>query len=365
MTNYLLAGGGTAGHVNPLLAVADQIRGQDPTAKILALGTAEGLEARLVPERGYDLATIEKLPFPRKPGRYAASFPLKLGRAVRQVKALIAQHGIDVVIGFGGYASAPAYLAARSVGIPVVVHEANALPGFANKLGSRFAAINAVAFSETKLRDAIHVGMPLRAEIADLAATELDSPERDLIRSSAREFFGLEQSGSVLLVTGGSLGAKRINDAVVAAKPLLYAAGIQVLHIVGGKSDLEPVREPGYVRIAYCDRMDLAIAAANFAVSRAGASTVCEFAAVGLPAAFVPYPVGNGEQSFNVAALVRAEGGLMVEDPKFDATWIGQTLIPLISNTKVVAAMARKSRATGIVDASARLVRLAKGVLRH
>ena len=365
MTSYLLAGGGTAGHVNPLLAVADQIRAEDPEAKIIALGTVEGLEARLVPSRGYELATVEKLPFPRKPGRYAATFPLRLSRAVRQVKDLIRQRNVDVVIGFGGYASAPAYLAARNLGIPVVVHEANALPGFANKLGARFAAVNAVAFADTKLRDAIHVGMPLRAEIADLAATELDSPERDLLRSSAREHFGLDQSGSVLLVTGGSLGAKRINDAISAARPLLYAAGIQVLHIVGGNSDLEPLTEPGYVRLTYCDRMDLAIAAANFAVSRAGASTVCEFAAVGLPAVFVPYPVGNGEQRFNVAALVQSEGAIVVEDSLFDANWVGQNLIPLVSNSKQVAAMARKSRASGIIDASARLVRLAKGVLRR
>ncbi len=365
MANYLLAGGGTAGHVNPLLAVADQIRRDDPSASILALGTREGLEARLVPERGYELATVERLPFPRKPGRYAVTFPLRLNRAVRQVSRLLVDRKIDVVIGFGGYASAPAYLAAKRSGVPVVVHEANALPGFANKLGARFAAINAVAFANTKLRDAIHVGMPLRAEIADLGSTELDSPERDLIRSSARDHFGLDQSGSVLLVTGGSLGAKRINDAVLAAKPLLYAAGIQVLHIVGGRSELEPVREPGYVRIAYCDRMDLAIAAANFAVSRAGASTVCEFAAVGLPAVFVPYPVGNGEQRFNVESLIAAEGGIMVEDAQFDASWIGQNLIPLISNSKQVAAMARKSRAKGILDASERLVRLAKGVLRR
>ena len=138
MTTYLLAGGGTAGHVNPLLAVADRLRDTDPAATILVLGTREGLEARLVPARGYELLTIPKLPFPRRPGAAMLRFPGALRRTVGRVRRMIDDRAVDVVVGFGGYASAPAYLAARAERTPFVVHEANAKPGFANRLGARF-----------------------------------------------------------------------------------------------------------------------------------------------------------------------------------------------------------------------------------
>ena len=132
MTTYLLAGGGTAGHVNPLLAVADRLRERDPQAQVLVLGTAEGLEARLVPARGYELLTIEKVPFPRRPNGAALRFPSRFRRSIAEVAAMIAERGVDAVVGFGGYVATPAYLAARRAGVPVVIHEANARPGLAN-----------------------------------------------------------------------------------------------------------------------------------------------------------------------------------------------------------------------------------------
>lgn len=363
MTNYLLAGGGTAGHVNPLLALADAIKAEDANNAVWALGTAEGLESNLVPARGYELLTVAKLPFPRKPSRYALTFPIRFAKAVLRVQRLIREHKIDVVVGFGGYASAPAYVAAKRSGVPIVVHEANALPGFANKLGAKYAKRVAVAFASTPLPGAIHTGMPLRIEVEQLAKTELDSAERSLIRSQARAHFGLAADGSVLLVTGGSLGAKRINDAIESSRAVLDAAGIQVLHIVGGKSELEPVDKPNYKRIGYCDRMELAIAAADFAVSRAGSSTVSEFAAVGLPAVYVPYAVGNGEQRFNVEGLVAAGGGLMVADAEFTGDWVRTNLVPLVSDSRGLTKMAASARHNGIVDGTERLLNLTNGVL--
>ena len=152
MTTYLLAGGGTAGHVNPLLAVADALRDRDPDAEILVLGTREGLEARLVPERGYELLIVDKVPFPRRPDKAAAVFPARFRRAIAQVRAYIRERKVDVVVGFGGYAAAPAYVAARGARVPVVVHEANAKPGMANTLGARRAAGVGVAFAGTPIR---------------------------------------------------------------------------------------------------------------------------------------------------------------------------------------------------------------------
>lgn len=354
MTNYLLAGGGTAGHVNPLLSLADAIRSSEPNAQILALGTKEGLESTLVPARGYELATIQRLPFPRKLNGYALGFPAKFLRAVRECKRLILDRKIDVVVGFGGYASAPAYLAAKSLGIPHVVHEANALPGWANKLGARSAAATAKTFKNTPL-DGEVTGMPLRSEIEAIAKRKN--------ATEARIYFGLEPETFTLLVTGGSLGAKKINDTVEASRRVLSAAGIQVLHIVGGKSELKEVRDSDYVRIGYCDRMDLAIAASDLAVSRAGASTVSEFMAVGLPAIYIPYPVGNGEQKHNLQEVLEVEGGVMVLDKDFTPEYVAQVLVPLISNSKEIAAMGKRAKSVGIADGTARLLSLVHRVL--
>jgi UDP-N-acetylglucosamine--N-acetylmuramyl-(pentapeptide) pyrophosphoryl-undecaprenol N-acetylglucosamine transferase len=355
MTRFLLAGGGTAGHVNPLLALADAIVADNSENKVWALGTKEGLEANLVPQRGYELLTVDRLPFPRKPSLYALTFPLRFFRAVKQVKSYIKGNQIDVVVGFGGYASAPAYLAAKSLRIPSIVHEANALPGWANKLGAKSAKAVGITFKSTPMPNATFVGMPLRKEIEAIA--------NGADKEAARLHFGLDPDTITLLVTGGSLGAKRINETIEDSRRLLSAAGIQVLHIMGGRSELPEVREKDYVRIAYCDRMDLAIAASSFAVSRAGASTVSEFAAVGLPAAYVPYPVGNGEQKLNVQDVVSGEGGLMVLDADFSTNYVAETLIPMISNSRALSEMAKKAKRSGVSDGTARLLTLVKGVL--
>ena len=355
MTNFLLAGGGTAGHVNPLLALADAIRVDSPEHKVFALGTVEGLEQQLVPAKGYELLTVARLPFPRKLNGYALRFPAAFSRAIADCVRILQIKNIDVVVGFGGYASAPAYLAAKKLGIPIVVHEANALPGWANKLGSKYAAATGVAFKGTPLKQAKFVGMPLRKEIESLVG--------NADKSSARKYFDLDPNTITLLVTGGSLGARKINQTIEDSRKLLSAAGIQVLHIVGGKSEFDEISETDYKRIKYCDRMDLAIAASNFAVARAGASTVSEFAAVGLPALYVPYPIGNGEQKLNVKDLVAAGGGELVLDQDFTPEFVAEKLVPLISNTKVLEKMSSAAKENGISDGTARLLQLVQGVL--
>jgi UDP-N-acetylglucosamine--N-acetylmuramyl-(pentapeptide) pyrophosphoryl-undecaprenol N-acetylglucosamine transferase len=355
MTNFLLAGGGTAGHVNPLLSLADAIKADNSNNSVWALGTKEGLESKLVPEGGYELLTVERLPFPRRPSLYAITFPVRFARAIAACKRYIREHKIDVVVGFGGYASAPAYLAAKSLGIPSVVHEANALPGWANKLGAKSAKAVGVTFRSTPIKNATFVGMPLRREIEAITA--------GADREAARIHFGLDPDTVTLLVTGGSLGAKRINETIEVARRVLSAAGIQVLHIMGGRSELVEVHEKDYVRIAYCDRMDLAIAASNFAVSRAGSSTVSEFSAIGLPAAYVPYPVGNGEQKLNVADLIAAGGGVVVADADFNAEYVANELVPMISNSRMLTEMAAKAKKAGVADGTERLLNLVKGVL--
>jgi UDP-N-acetylglucosamine--N-acetylmuramyl-(pentapeptide) pyrophosphoryl-undecaprenol N-acetylglucosamine transferase len=355
MTNYLLAGGGTAGHVNPLLALADEIMGQAGQHKVWALGTSEGLESTLVPERGYRLLTVPRLPMPRKINAYLFRFPSLFLKSVKTVKKYIQQNEIDVVVGFGGYASAPAYRAAKELGIRFVVHEANALPGYANRVGARSASAVGVTFSKTALPKAVVVGMPLRKEVIEITKTDM--------KFEADVYFGLDPKLTTLLVTGGSLGARRINETIEASRQLLDAAGIQVLHVVGHRAGLDDLIQGGYHRLSYCNRMDLALAAADFAVARSGSATVSELAAVGLPAALVPYPVGNGEQKRNAAELVASGGAVLVDDADFTPEYVRSNLIPLISNARKLKRMRDGALSVGVRDGSARLLELVNGVL--
>ncbi|QJU53332.1 UDP-N-acetylglucosamine--N-acetylmuramyl-(pentapeptide) pyrophosphoryl-undecaprenol N-acetylglucosamine transferase [Herbiconiux sp. KACC 21604] len=354
MTTYLLAGGGTAGHVNPLLATADRLREIDPSARVIVLGTAEGLEARLVPERGYELVTIPKLPFPRRPNGAALRFPAALRRTIAQVASLIRERGVEVVVGFGGYASAPGYLGARRAGVPFVIHEGNAKPGLANRLGARYSSFVGVTFAATTLPHSTLVGMPLRAEVTALA----DAGVRAEAATEAARFFGLDPARPTLLVTGGSLGARRINGTVHASAQKLVDAGWNVLHIAGDKAEVDDPGLPGYVFVNYCDRMELALAVADFAVSRAGGSTVSELAVVGIPSVLIPYPVGNGEQRFNALDLVNAGGAVLVPDAEFTPAWLDRELLPLLADRSRVATMAARSLEVGIPDASTRLAAL-------
>jgi UDP-N-acetylglucosamine--N-acetylmuramyl-(pentapeptide) pyrophosphoryl-undecaprenol N-acetylglucosamine transferase len=355
VTTYLLAGGGTAGHVNPLLAVADRIKDREPAATVLVLGTREGLEARLVPERGYELLTIERLPFPRKLGSAALTFPRRFRAAVGQTSDYISERNVDVVVGFGGYASAPAYRAARASETPLAIHEANAKPGFANRIGARYTLNVGVAFRETKLPHATWVGMPLRREIESL--------DRAAVRAEALEYFGLDPAKRVLLVTGGSTGARSINAAVYDGIAGIIGAGWQVLHIAGAASTLVDLGLADYHLVTYCDRMDLAIAVSDLAVARSGSATVSEFAAVGLPAVFVPYPVGNGEQRFNAKDAVDAGGAILVDDADFTPAWINSTLLPLLGDPATIAELGARIATVGTRDGADRMVDLVHGAL--
>lgn len=354
MTTYLLAGGGTAGHVNPLLAVADALRSREPDSDVLVLGTREGLEARLVPERGYELLIVDKVPFPRRPDRAASTFPVRFPRAVAQVRKHLADRRVDVVVGFGGYASAPAYVAARRARIPFVVHEANARPGLANVLGARRAARVGVAFEGTPLKRSRVVGMPLRREIVHL--------DREALRSEAATHFGLDADRPVLLVFGGSLGAQRLNQAFGAGQGEAWRevvdAGWQLLHITGERSELGDPGHPAYAVRRYVDRMDLAFALADLVVSRAGAATVSEISALGIPAVYVPYAVGNGEQALNAASAVRAGAAVIIPDADLTAERVRSEIVPLLADEGRRAAMSEAAASVGIRNGTQNVIAL-------
>ena len=363
MTTYLLAGGGTAGHVNPLLAVADRLRERKPDATILVLGTQEGLEARLVPARGYELLTIERLPFPRRPGRAALRFPSRLRRAVAQVRSILRDRHVDVVVGFGGYAAAPAYLAARAERVALAIHEANARPGIANRLGALFADRVGVAFRGTPLRHSTWVAMPLRPEIERI--------DRFSARAEGQRLWGLDPARPTLLVTGGSSGALRINETIAESAPLILGAGWQIVHVTGElREEISDRGLVGYHVVKYVERMDLVLAASDLAVSRAGTSTVAELTALGIPAVFVPYASGNGEQRLNAREAVAAGGAVTVADADFTPEWVDRSLLPLLANRARIADMAARMSTVGALDGTDRMVALiddarARGARRH
>ena len=353
--SVVLAGGGTAGHISPLLAIADAIRTEVPGASVLAVGTPAGMETRLVPAAGVDLATIDRVPFPRKPSADLLRLPGRLAGAVRQAGAVLDKAGADVLVGVGGYVCTPMYLAARKRRIPIVIHEANARPGLANRVGAFLGGRVAVAFEGTPLGKPVHVGMPMRKEISGL--------DRKTARTAAREALGLDARQPTLIVTGGSSGAQSINRTISASVGLLADAGVQTLHITGrGKSVLDesgrPLEAKGYRQVEYIDGMELAYAAADLLLARSGAATVCEVAAVGVPAVLVPLPIGNGEQALNAKGLVAAGGALLVADRDFTPEWVARELVPLITDKARLAAMEAKSYRLGIRNADQRMAGL-------
>jgi len=363
--SVVLAGGGTAGHVEPAMAVADALVALDPRVRITALGTARGLETKLVPERGYSLELITPVPLPRKPTGDLARLPLRVLRAIRQTRAVLDKVDADVVIGFGGYVSLPAYLAARGVArrgrrVPVVIHEANASAGLANRVGAHSAKRVLSAVPDPGLRHAEVVGVPVRAAITSL--------DRAALRSEARAHFGFADDARVLLVFGGSQGAASINRAVAAAAGDLAAAGVAVLHAHGAKNTIDlRTPEPGdppYVAVPYLSRMDLAYAAADVAICRSGAMTVAEVTAVGLPAIYVPLPIGNGEQRLNALPVVNAGGGLLVADADLSSAFVAEQVGALLNDGPRLAAMTKAAALVGHPEAARAVARVAVDVAR-
>jgi UDP-N-acetylglucosamine--N-acetylmuramyl-(pentapeptide) pyrophosphoryl-undecaprenol N-acetylglucosamine transferase len=337
-----------------MMSTADALRRRDAAIGISALGTAEGLEARLVPLRGYPLAVVPKVPLPRRPTLDLLRVPGRLRAAVRAARSHLDQVDASVVVGFGGYVSVPAYLAARRRGTPIVVHEANARAGIANRLGARFATRVATAVPGTGLRGAQVVGIPLRQSISHL--------DRAAARTEARATLGLAPDGPVLLVTGGSQGARRINTAVAAAAPALAAAGVQVLHITGPtqadgvRTALGPDAPSTHHLLDYVDGMDQVYAASDLVLCRAGAMTCAELAAVGLPAVYVPLPIGNGEQALNAQPTVDAGGGLLVDDAALDERYLDSVVLPLLLDAARLTQMSVAASGLGHRDADEALV---------
>ena len=338
----VVAGGGTAGHIEPALAVAEALK-NNHNATVTALGTARGLETTLVPERGFDLELIEPVPVPRKPNLDLVKLPFRVAKALSQTRKILRDSQAQAVIGFGGYVAAPAYMAAKSLKLPFFVHEANARAGMANKLGVKLGGngLNAVAGSGM---DGEVVGIPNRAGLGG----DRDAQAAD----RARETWGLEKERTTILVTGGSQGAASINKAITDALDQLLDAGFQVLHAVGKKNEL-PAERPGYHPVPFINDMQAAYTVADLIICRSGAMTVAEVTASGVPAIYVPLPHGNGEQALNAQAVIAAGAARQIDDADFTATTLVDATFDILNNPATFHEMATAAQASTAGNASA------------
>ena len=348
--SVVLAGGGTGGHIYPLLAFADCLRRHDPDIRITCLGTPRGMEVDIIPKHGYDLRLVPAFQLPRAINMNLVRTPDRMWRSTRATRAVLDDVKAEVVVGFGGYVSVPAYLAAWRRKTPILIHEVNVPPGVANKMGMRFTKNIAVGFpyqveQVESLRDARVTGVPLRSSISTL--------HRQARQQEARAHFGLAPHHPTLFVFGASQGARSLNLAMAGAAKALTSAGIQVLHVMGARN--EPVEIPAdlpapYVTVKFIEEMELGYAAADIALCRGGAMTCAETAALGVPAIYVPLPYGNGEQRRNAMPLVERGGGLIVDDGDLTPAWIEQNVIPLAHDRVGLAKMSSGAASYGRRD---------------
>lgn len=366
----LLAAGGTGGHVFPGLATAAALRELRPGVEPVFVGTADRLEATLVPDAGWQLHTVPAMAL-RKDASLL-KLPLVLARAVGSVRRLIGERDVIAAVCFGGYTSVPLALAARTTRTPLVVHEQNAVPGRANRLAARGAAAVGITFEEAADgfggARTVLTGNPVRpgllpgADASDLRAARL------ALREEALEAFGLDPDRRTLLVFGGSQGAQRINQALTgSAGRWADPSSLQVLHAAGARTHDETkaawaAADVGALKVVvreFIDRMELAYAAADLVVCRAGASSIAELTALGLPAILVPYPYATDDhQTANGMALARAGGAVVIADGDLDADALVAAVEPALADGGAAGTMAAAAADFGRPAAATDLARL-------
>lgn len=343
--SVVIGAGGTGGHIYPGLALADALRRAVPGAVISFVGTERGLETRLIPDAGYRLHTVDMIPFDPSLGAKRYLLPAALVKSGGQCRAILRAQGAQVAVGMGGYPSAPVIVGARMASLPSLIHESNAVPGRANRFAARLTPNIAVAFDRSREHlpggeRAFTTGMPIAAPLAAL--------DRGALRAEARREYGVPDAARMLLFNGGSLGAARLTEAAVGlAARWRHRPDVQLL-IKTGPAALDETRrrlvESGGDAVAravpYLDRMDLAYAAADLVVCRAGSATVAELAATGVPAVLVPYPHAPGDhQTHNARVLSDVGAGLLLPDGETTAARLAELLGPLLADPARLAAM--------------------------
>ena len=330
MATVVLAGGGTAGHVEPALAVAGEWKKSHPQDCLIFLGTSSGLETTLVPAAQFELHLIPRVRISRKPSPSWLNIPFDLIASVLESRKVIKD--ADVVVGFGGYVSAPAYIAARLSKTPIVIHEANAKPGWANRLGAAFSDHLAVAHSvdSGKFEHALLAGLPLRSDVAQAFKDSQSDWAR--ARRDAKLRLGFAADAPLVFIMGGSQGSVAINTVIASSVSMFKEKSLSVLHSVG-KLNALPQATGGYKPVAYVDAMADAYLAADLIIGRSGAVTCSEFRALGRYALFVPLPIGNGEQFVNAASLVAENRAEVISQKDFTADFLKAHIAGLLAKS--------------------------------
>jgi len=330
VTRILFAGGGTAGHIEPALATARQWKSTHPQDRIDFLGTATGLETRIIPEAGFNLLPITKVRIARSLSPSLLLAPFTLIKSIAQCLSHL--RGVDLLVGFGGYVSAPAYIAALLSRVPIVIHEANAKPGIANRLGAIFTKNTALSYPVTtgSLAHSLIVGLPLKENIA-LAFSRAEKNWAGA-RAEAKSALGFSAQQPLIFVFGGSQGSVAINEVITESKGELAVRGIQILHGAGGSAELSSSDE-NYQVHPYISDMATAYLAADLIISRSGAVTCAEVSTLGKYALFIPLPVGNGEQRLNAAELVSDSRAEICEQREFTTTWLAANIDRLLEKS--------------------------------
>ena len=326
----IFAGGGTAGHVEPALAIARLWREKYPNDSLEFIGTAKGLENQLVPAAKFKLHHIPKVVMPRKVSLSAISAPAAFLKALGAARQII--KGADLLIGFGGYVSAPSYLAAKSFGIPFVIHEANAKPGFANRLGARLTPNVAVAqaVENGALSRSLITGIPLRSDVAKALTDSTADWAR--ARASAKVSLGFSPNAPLILAFFGSQGSVALNSVIEKSLPTLLSNGNQLLHAVGRLNPLPKIQER-YKSTEYIEDMAIAYLAADLIISRSGAISCSEINALGRYSLFIPLPIGNGEQRYNASQVIAQGRGEVINQELFSPPWVSSNLGRLLEKS--------------------------------
>ncbi len=358
----MVAGGGTAGHVLPALAIGHAlVAAGHPQSSIHFVGSRRGIEARLVPDAGFEVTLLPGRGVVRHLDRENLGAVAGLVRALAMALGLVARRRPAVVVSVGGYAGLPCALAAVALRVPLVVAESNAVPGGANRLVGRLARASAVAFEGTALPRAVVTGNPVSPEMAAVDR----SPEG---RAAARTRLGLLEERMVVAVFGGSLGALRINQATLGlARAWADRRDLAIYHVVGRRDWPEVARDlpraPGgglvYQGVEYEEHMDQVLAAADVVVCRAGATSVAELAVAGVPSVLVPLPGAPGDhQTANARAMVDAGGAVLLVDQQCTPTGLAEVLGSLLAQPGRLATMGRAAARRGRPDAASRVVEL-------
>jgi UDP-N-acetylglucosamine--N-acetylmuramyl-(pentapeptide) pyrophosphoryl-undecaprenol N-acetylglucosamine transferase len=354
MSGIALTGGGTGGHLYPLIAVADALKTLAPELPLTFVGTKTRLEATAVPQAGYDFLGLPIVSIPRQPGLPMLKGIRLLLISLRKAMAWVARQKPDVVIGAGGYISVPLVLAAKLAGIPVVLLEQNADAGLATRMLAPLARQTCVSFPETaeRLPRAVWTGNPLRQGFGQRPR----EPER----------FGLDPQRPTLLIMGGSLGARRINAVAAALAPtILTKTDWQVVHLSGEGGFTEArqalaahgLPNDRYHLSAYGTDMAGLLAATDLAIGRAGATSVAELAVAGVPTIYIPYPGAGRHQEANACAAVAAGAAKLLDEANLDESSLWQAIQPLMMDREARLAMSSACATIAVPDAALTIAR--------